>query len=530
MLRLPNIKIGLDDDEAALTEAIVHRLNIKERDLLSYQISKKSIDARKHTVNIVYTVDFEVRHEQKIFNKHRHLGLTRINDTEYQYVKPGSEKMNYPPVIIGTGPSGLFAGLLLAQMGYRPVLLERGDEVENRSRKVETFWQGGVFDRESNVQFGEGGAGTFSDGKLTTLTRDQRIRKVLEEFVQAGAPGEILYLNKPHIGTDVLKTVVKKLRQEIIGNGGEVRFRSRVTDFEIVDNRINALIINGTERMVCRLVVLGIGHSARDTFAILHQRGVHITPKPFSLGVRIEHPQALIDASQYGAFTGHAKLGPADYKLVYHASGGRSAYTFCMCPGGYVIASGSEDGGIVTNGMSEYRRNGRNANSALLVGVKPEDYESHHPLAGVEFQRKWERLAFDLAGGSYQAPVQLVGDFLADRPSTRFGTVFPTYKPGVVFAGLKHCLPDYVTDTIKKALASFENKIQGFTMPDAVLTGVETRSSSPVRINRDDNYVSNIEGLYPVGEGAGYAGGIMSSAVDGIRAAEKIVARYSPTI
>ncbi|MGB9793288.1 MAG: NAD(P)/FAD-dependent oxidoreductase, partial [Thermacetogeniaceae bacterium] len=372
------------------------------------------------------------------------------------------------------------------------------------------------------------GAGTFSDGKLTTLIRDPRCRKVLEEFVEAGAPKEILYLNKPHIGTDLLLTVIKNIRQRIIANGGEFRFRAKVTDLEIRSGRIAGVVVNGEEVIPCEVVLLGIGHSARDTFAMLHRRGVVMTQKPFSIGVRIEHPQALIDAVQYGDFAGDPRLGAADYKLVYHSPKGRSAYTFCMCPGGYVIAAASEAGGVVTNGMSEYRRDGKNANSALLVGVGPGDYGSDHPLAGVEFQRRWEGLAFELAGSNYRAPVQLVGDFLLDRPSTQFGAVNPTYRPGVAFVELKHCLPPFVIETLREAIQSFDTKIPGFAMADAVLTGVETRSSSPVRIVRDEGYLSNIEGLYPIGEGAGYAGGIMSAAVDGIKAAEKVAEKYSP--
>jgi uncharacterized FAD-dependent dehydrogenase len=393
---------------------------------------------------------------------------------------------------------------------------------------VSAFWDGGQLDEESNVHFGEGGAGTFSDGKLTTMTHDPRCRKVLDELVAAGASAEILYLNKPHIGTDRLQTVVKNIRSSIIKNGGTVRFGARVTGLALVDGEVRGVIVNGAERIDSRVVLLATGHSARDTYDMLYDQGVSLAPKPFSIGVRIEHPQSLIDTAQYGPQAGHPRLGPADYKLAYHAPGGRSAYTFCMCPGGQVIAAASEDGGVVTNGMSNYLRDGQGANSALLVGVTPDDYGSEHPLAGIDFQRRWERLAFALGGGGYQAPVQLLGDFLSGRVSRGFGQVTPSYSHGTTFAELDGCLPPYVTAAIRQAIPSFAARVRGFAMPDALLTGVETRSSSPVRINRDDQLMSSIPGIYPVGEGAGYAGGIMSSAVDGIRVAEKIVSCYKP--
>lgn len=528
MLRITGIRLGLDESEKELRKKIAARLEVGEKDIIGLQISRKSIDARRKNVSFVYTVDVAVRNEGKVLARCGDRSVAIAPNLEYRYVQPGEEKLTHRPVIVGTGPSSLFAGLILSQMGYRPLLLERGEDVDSRQKKVQRFWNEGSLDEESNVQFGEGGAGTFSDGKLTTLIRDPRCRKVLDEFVKAGAPGEILYLNKPHVGTDLLVTVIKNIRQAIIANGGEFRFRAKVTDLEIRDGRIAGVVVNGCETIPCEVLLLGIGHSARDTFAMLYRRGVVMTQKPFSIGVRIEHPQALIDAAQYGDFAGDPRLGAADYKLAYHSPNGRSAYTFCMCPGGYVIAAASEAGGVVTNGMSEYRRDGKNANSALLVGVGPGDYGSDHPLAGVEFQRRWERLAFRLAGSNYYAPVQLVGDFLLDRPSSQFGAVSPTYRPGVAFVELKNCLPSYVVETLREAFQNFEDRIFGFTMVDAVMTGVETRSSSPVRIVRDENFLSNVEGLYPIGEGAGYAGGIMSAAVDGIRAAEKVAERHAP--
>jgi len=535
MIRLADIKISIDKaaepdmERLALRQLILSKLKLNERELVDFVIFKKSVDARKkEQIFYVYTVDIKVANEQRILSKGKTKGIMPTPDLSYQLLEPGTEIMPERPVIIGMGPAGLFAGLMLARNGYSPLILERGEDVDARTAKVNKFWQDSQLDTESNVQFGEGGAGTFSDGKLTTLINDRRCHAVLEEFIRAGAPQEILYMSKPHIGTDLLKSTVKSIRQEIITCGGEVRFKAKVTDFIINDGKIEALVVNDNEKIDCNTILLAIGHSARDTFAVLHNKGVHMEQKVFSIGLRIEHPQGLIDRSQYGDFAGFSGLPVADYKLAYHAPNGRSAYTFCMCPGGYVVAAASEEKVVVTNGMSAYKRDGKNANSALLVGVKPDDFASLHPLAGIEFQRKWERLAYQLGGGDYKAPAQLTGDFLADRTSKTWGNVEPTYKPGVVFAPLKECLPDYVSETLKEAIIAFDSRIKGFAMPESILTGVETRSSSPVRIKRDDDHISNISGLYPVGEGAGYAGGIMSSAVDGIKTAEKIMARYAP--
>ncbi len=457
-----------------------------------------------------------------MFKKLKDKGIIKSPKGEYVFVKKGKKNIDKRPVIVGTGPSGIFGGLILARMGYRPILLERGECVEKRVKDIELFWESGKLNLESNVQFGEGGAGTFSDGKLNTLTKDPRGRKVLEEFVLHGAPREILYVNKPHIGTDILRRVVINMRKTIISLGGDVRFNSKLTDLIIEKGRLKSIIINDEEEINTDLLLMCLGHSARDTFDMLYKRGVEIQQKAFSIGVRIEHLQDMIDSVQYGKFAGNKNLGAADYKLAGHFENKRSAYTFCMCPGGEVVAASSEENRIVTNGMSYYKRNKENANSALLVGVNPEDFESNHPLAGVEFQRKWEGLAFKSGGGNYIAPVQLVGDFLAGIPSTSFGTVKPSYTPGVKLTDLRECLPDYVTETIKMALIEFNKKLGGFSSSDAIMTGVETRSSSPIRINRDERYESNIKGIYPVGEGAGYAGGIVSAAVDGIRVAEQI--------
>ncbi|NLX63855.1 MAG: hypothetical protein GX022_03625 [Clostridiaceae bacterium] len=534
MVRLSNIKIRItkakdqDEERQALKSIILSELKIKEQELVDFIIFKKSVDARKKSdIYYVYTLDVKVRNEKALLKKSGK-GIIPTPVLVKRSISFGTEKLHERPVIVGTGPAGLFAGLFLSRNGYKPIILERGEDVESRTRKINEFWEKGLLNTECNVQFGEGGAGTFSDGKLTTLINDERCRLVLEEFVKAGAPSDILYKNKPHIGTDLLKTTVKKIRQEIIAHGGEVRFNAKVTDIIVKNGEISELVINDTERLGCRVVILAIGHSARDTLEMLYNRGIEMKQKAFSIGLRIEHPQAFIDKAQYGDFAGYPGLGAADYKLSYHSRSGRSAYTFCMCPGGYVVAAASEKNHLVTNGMSEYKRDGRNANSALLVGVTPADFPGGHPLAGIEFQRKWERLAFELGGGNYKAPVQLTGDFLSDRSSTGWGSIEPTYKPGVVFAHLKDCLPIYVTETLKEAILDFDRKIRGFAMPDSILTGVETRSSSPVRIIRDNNFTSNINGIYPAGEGAGYAGGIMSSAVDGIKVAEKIMERFAP--
>jgi len=535
MIRVSNIKIKLDeiedpkDEIRILKHKLLSKLKIREKDLKYFKISRKSVDARKKDdICLVYSVDAEANNEEGLLRRADTKNISPVADMTYKMVPQGSEKLTERPVIVGMGPAGLFAGLMLSRHGYRPILVERGDDVDSRVEKINRFWSKGILDTESNVQFGEGGAGTFSDGKLTTLISDRRCTVVLEELVKAGAPKEILYHYRPHIGTDLLRIVVKNIRREIIANGGEVRFRTKVTDIIVRDGRIHALRLNDEENLRCGVALLAPGHSARDTFEMLKRHGVSIIPKAFSIGVRIEHPQNLINFSQYGEAACHPMLGAADYKLAYHSKNGRSAYTFCMCPGGYVVAAASEHNGVVTNGMSEYKRDGKNANAALLVGVTPSDFMSDDPLAGIEFQRKWERLAFKAAGENYMAPAQLTEDFLNDTQSTGFGGVTPTYRPGVVLSELKSCLPGYVVETMKEAIIYFDTKLKGFAQPDGVLTGVETRSSSPVRITRDENFTASIEGLYPAGEGAGYAGGIMSSAVDGIRTAEKVMERYLP--
>ena len=529
MIRISEIKLSINADENELKGAILKKLNISEENLLEYKLFKQSIDARKKdNIFFVYTVDVKVTAEEKVLASVNEGGISITPDMNYPFVNTGSLKLSAPPVVIGSGPAGLFATYILAEMGYKPLLLERGSDVDKRSQDVLSFWKTGELNLESNVQFGEGGAGTFSDGKLTTQIKDLRCRKVLGELVEAGAPEEILYHYKPHVGTDILRDVVKGLRKKIIDFGGEVRFDSKVTDIKKEDGKITGVLVNDKELIPTEVVVLAIGHSARDTFKMLYDNQVEIAQKSFSIGVRIEHPQGTINESQYRSQAENPKLGAADYKLSYHAKNGRSGYTFCMCPGGVVVAAASEEGRVVTNGMSYHARNDDNANSALLVGVGPEDFGSDHPLAGVDFQRKWEEAAFKLGGGNYMAPAQLVKDFLKDKPSTELGTIIPSYQPGVVLTDLRKCLPDYVVDTMKEGIVSLNNKLRGFSMGDAVLTGVETRSSSPIRIVRDEALESNVKGVYPTGEGAGYAGGIVSSAVDGIKVAEMIIQKYAP--
>jgi uncharacterized FAD-dependent dehydrogenase len=529
MIRINEIKLSLEEDIDKIPDKIAKKLRLKPEEILRYQIFRESIDARKRDqINLVYTVDVEVKNEEKILEKHR--DVSKSPDLRYHDVTHGTKALGYRPVVIGTGPAGLFAGLMLAQRGYKPVLLERGQDVDTRTADVKDFWQGKDLNPESNVQFGEGGAGTFSDGKLTTRIKDIRVRKILEEFVEAGAPEEILYSYKPHIGTDILKTVVRKIRNAIIGLGGEVRFGSKVTGLYIENDGIVGVEVNGSERIETNEVILAIGHSARDTYEMLYGSGVKIRQKPFSIGVRIEHPQKIINQSQYKAFAEHPRLGAADYRLTYQGKNGRAAYTFCMCPGGMVVAAASERNTVVTNGMSEYARDQENANSALLVQVNTEDFGGDHPLAGVAFQRKWEEAAFVLGGKDYHAPCQLVGDFLNDTPSTEVGKVKPSYMPGVVPTDLRKCLPDFVIETMQEALPEFDKKLKGFAMADALMTGVETRSSAPIRIERHEETMESLTvlGLYPVGEGGGYAGGIVSAAVDGIKAAEKIIGKYKP--
>ncbi len=526
MLRLTEIKLPLDHPEAALKRALLHKLQIKEAELTQFTVQRRAVDARKPAViSLIYTVDVELSDEDAVLTRlGRDPHVARAPDMAYRFVAQARKKLAQRPVVIGTGPCGLFAGLILAQMGLRPIILERGKPVRERTQDTFGLWRRRELNPESNVQFGEGGAGTFSDGKLHSQIKDPRHygRKVLTEFVQAGAPAEILYLNKPHIGTFRLVGVVEKLRATIESLGGEMRFHSRVSDLDIDRGQVLGVMLASGEHIATRHVVLAVGHSARDTFHMLHERGVYLEAKAFSIGFRIEHPQSLIDRSRYGRHAGHPALGAADYKLVHHCRNGRSVYSFCMCPGGTVVAATSEAGRVVTNGMSQYSRNERNANSGIVVGITPEDYPGH-VLAGIALQRDLEARAFQLGGGNYSAPAQLLGDFLAARASTAFGSVQPSYTPGVQLGDLSTSLPDYAIDALREALPAFDKQIKGYAMHDALLTGVETRTSSPIRIKRNDALQSlNTRGLYPAGEGAGYAGGILSAAVDGIKVAEAV--------
>lgn len=526
MIRVQDITLQIDEKEDQLPQKVAKKLRIQPTDIKTYRIFKKAIDARKKdAIKWVYTIDLTTTKDAWLIDKKRAI---KAPELKYQYVTPGQEKLKHRPVVVGSGPCGMFAGLILAQMGYKPLIIERGKDVEKRVEDVQAFWEKGIFDPNSNVQFGEGGAGTFSDGKLTTQIKNVRCHKVLEELAQAGAPKEITYKNKPHVGTDILRTVVKNIREEIIRLGGEYRFETCLTGMEVVNGKLQAIKLNDTERLETEVCVLALGHSARDTFEMLHELQLEIEQKPFAMGMRIEHLQEWINEGQYGEAAKSGYLGAAEYKLVHHASNGRAVYTFCMCPGGYVVASASEEGMVVTNGMSEYSRDGRNANSAVLVNVTPEDFGSTHPLAGMYMQRRFEELAYTLGGENYNAPCQKVGDFLANNVSEVLGEVTPTYTPGVRFVNMREALPKFMGDAVSEALVAFGKKIKKFDHADALLTGFETRSSSPIRMKRDEDYLCNIQGIYPAGEGAGYAGGITSAGVDGIEVAEAIITKYAP--
>lgn len=511
----------VDSGVEELKEKALRLLKIKSFD--SFKISKKSVDARKKTdVFLVYSVDIETENEEAILKNSKLKNISRVEKKAYEFPKNG--KLNKRPLIVGTGPAGLFAGLVLAQAGYKPLLIERGENVHERSRSVQKFWEEAKFCESSNVQFGEGGAGTFSDGKLTTGIKDFRITKVLEEFVRFGASEEILYLSKPHIGTDVLKGVVEGIREEIIRLGGEVRFNTRLEKVNVWENRVVSaqVVCDGKEEQIkTEKIILAIGHSARDTFYMLKEIGVKMVPKPFSVGVRIEHPQAMINKSQYGEFSRY--LPAADYKLSTHLESGRGVYTFCMCPGGFVVNAASEPNGVVTNGMSNFARDEQNANSAVLVSVLVSDFEGDDPLAGICFQREIEQKAYIAAGGDFSVPVQTVGAFFENRTDDKIKGVKPTIRPNYRFCKMTDIFPEFVTESLREGLKAFDKKISGFASEDAILTAPETRSSSPVTVLRDENNCTNIKGLYISGEGGGHGGGIVSSAVDGIKTAEKIL-------
>ncbi|WP_233839957.1 NAD(P)/FAD-dependent oxidoreductase [Dyella sp. 2HG41-7] len=558
MLRLTDIKLPLDHAEEALAGAIRAKLHMGASAVRGYTIFRRGYDARKRgAIQLIYTLDVDVADEAKLLQRFADDPHVRPTpDTDYHFVASFSrdvpvaesesqksdihgrtlqEERSHRPVVIGLGPCGLFAGLLLAQMGLRPIILERGKAVRERTKDTWDLWRKRNLHPESNVQFGEGGAGTFSDGKLYSQISDPKHygRKVLTEFVKAGAPEEIIYVSKPHIGTFRLVTMVENMRNTIESLGGEIRFQQRVDDLFVEEDADSVRHVRGVglangEQIRTDHVVLALGHSARDTVTMLHKRGVYLEAKPFSIGFRVEHPQSIVDQARFGPQAGHPLLGAADYKLVHHCRNGRSVYSFCMCPGGTVVAATSEPGRVVTNGMSQYSRNERNANAAIVVGIEPSDFapydNSGSPLAGIALQRALESRAFELGGGTYEAPGQLVGDFLAGRVSTALGDVMPSYKPGVHLTDLATALPDYAIEAIREAMPAFDRKLKGFARPDAIFTGVETRTSSPVRIRRNDDDLQslNTRGLFPAGEGAGYAGGILSAGVDGIRVAEAV--------
>ncbi len=540
MLRIHELKLPLDHKEPALRQAILKRLNVPAAQLAGFTVFKRAWDARKRdAIQLTYTIDAELQDEAAVLKRFaRDPHIVPTPDMTYRpvaHAAPGAPR----PVVVGMGPCGFFAALILAEMGFRPIVIERGKIVRERTKDTFRFWRKAELNPGSNAQFGEGGAGTFSDGKLYSQIKDPRHlgRKVLTEFVAAGAPEEILTVAKPHIGTFRLVTMVENIRAKIEALGGEIRFETQVTDILVEEKagrrHVTGVVLSTGETLACEALVMALGHSARDTFEMLHARGVFFEAKPFSIGVRIEHPQSVIDRARFGVSAGHPILGAADYKLSHQAANGRGVYSFCMCPGGTVVAAASEPGRLVTNGMSQYSRRERNANAGIVVGVTPADFPGDakaNPLAGIAFQRRWEEAAFKAGGGAWAAPGQRVGDFLAGRPSTALGAVIPSYKPGVHPTDLALCLPDYAVEAMREALPRFARQIPGFAMDDAVMTGVETRTSSPVRMTRGEDFQSlNTAGLYPAGEGAGYAGGILSAAVDGIKVAEAVALSLAGT-
>lgn len=523
MIRVNQVKLDIFNKKSDLKNKISKKLRIKESEILSYEIFKESIDARRKKIQFVYNVDVKLKNEKKILKKGK---FKESPDYTYKKVENKLNK-DIKPIIVGSGPAGLFNALILAESGYKPLIIEQGEKVENRIKSIDRFWSEGILNENSNVQFGEGGAGTFSDGKLTTRIKDKRCRKVLKEFIEVGGPEEIIYKNKPHIGTDNLRGMIIKLRKKIESLGGKFMFNTKVEDLIINNDKIEGVIIDEGKEILSPIVVLAIGHSSRDLFERINDLKVKIEPKPFAIGFRIEHPQKMIDKNQYGNPMLRQKLGAAEYKLTYNSKD-RGVYSFCMCPGGSVVASSSEKNTVVTNGMSKYKRDEENSNAAILVTIKPKDYGDDSPLAGMYFQRKLEKKAFELGGKNYFAPATFVGNYLSEnKKEIKIGDINPSYKPGVKFVDFNDLVPSFLNDLLKDAIRNFDKKIKGFARKDAIITGLETRSSSPIRILRDADTLEseNIKGLFPCGEGAGYAGGIMSSAVDGINVAEKVISK-----
>ena len=529
MIRITDFRVPIED-ETSLARHVAKRLKLPLTLVADVTVFRKALDARrKSNIAFVYTLDVLVDGpEGQIVERLGDSKVALVVEPPPEPVFCGNRPLADRPVIIGFGPAGIFAALTLAEQGYRPLVIERGRDIDRRSADVAAFWQSGQLDENSNVQFGEGGAGTFSDGKLTTRVTDPAMRLVLDRYIEAGAPPEIRYWYKPHIGTDRLRQIVKSMRKKIIALGGEIRFETKLQDVILRDGQLQGIRLSDGSTISCSTLLLGIGHSARDTYDMLYRRGIVMEAKPFAIGVRIEHPQQLIDAAQYGQSAGHKQLSPADYALVYHdKASGRTAYSFCMCPGGLVVAAASETGGVVTNGMSLYQRASGLANSALVVNVTPSDCGGG-VLAGIEFQRRYEQLAYTLAGSDYSAPAQTVGSFLASAAPGKSTLINPSYRPGIVQAELDNCLPDFVAQTLRQALPDFGRKIRGFIHPEAVMTGVETRTSAPVRIVRQDFESISVAGIYPIGEGAGYAGGIMSASLDGMNAALTLMKTFQP--
>lgn len=531
MIRLNQVKMPLNHTKEALEKQLLKELRVLAPQLQKWVIKKESLDARKEPPMVVYTVDCKLSDEAAYLKRAKNALVA----PKESYIKPEvctHQALRHRPVVIGFGPAGMFAAWLFSEMGYKPIIIERGSEVDQRTKDIELYWERGILDPESNVQFGEGGAGTFSDGKLTTRIKDPRAKAVLEILTAHGAPEEILYRNKPHIGTDLLKPTVKRMREALISKGAEFMFNTKVEDMVFENNKLTALKLSNGETLLADQAVLAIGHSARDTFEMMASREIHMTQKPFAIGVRIEHPQIMIDKNQYGNHENELseRFGASEYHLTTDTSSGRSVYTFCMCPGGFVVGAASELDTIVTNGMSEHARNQTNANSALLVSISPEDFPSDHVLAGVELQRQIERKAFEMGGSDQSAPVMTVGAFLGTKPVHYEGSVKPSYTPSVKYTDLSEGLPTHLIDALKEALPKLDQKLKGFAIEDAIMTGYETRTSSPVRIVRDPLSFESVshKGLYPCGEGAGYAGGIMSSACDGLRIAEQIIQNYGP--